>query len=60
MKDKKWKTYFDKYAQIQMIKRWERQKLCELYFYDESGFSLDSNIPYKYTLQNRHYKKEMI
>jgi hypothetical protein len=53
MKNKKWKSYFDKYAQIQMIKRWEKEKFCELYFYDESGFSLNSNIPYRWSLINK-------
>jgi len=47
MKNSKWKNYFDKYVQIKMIKEWAEQELCELYFYDESGFSLNSNIPYK-------------
>jgi len=49
MKDSKWKTYFQKYAQIQMIKEWADKGLCELYFYDESGFSLNSNIPYRWS-----------
>jgi len=49
MKDSKWKTYFQKYAQIQMLKEWANQGLCELYYYDESGFSLNSNIPYRWS-----------
>jgi len=49
MKNSKWKNYFQKYAQIQMIKEWAKQGLCELCFYDESGFSLNSNIPYRWS-----------
>jgi len=49
MKNSKWKNYFQKYAQIQMIKKWVKQGLCQLYFYDESGFSLNSNIPYRWS-----------
>ena len=49
MRDSKWKTYFQKYAQIQMLKEWVNQGLCELYYYDESGFSLNSNIPYRWS-----------
>jgi hypothetical protein len=49
MKNSKWKKYFDKYAQLQMIKEWVQQGVCELYFYDESGFSLNSNIPYRWS-----------
>ena len=37
MKNSKWKNYFDKYTQLKMIKEWDKQGLCELYFYDESG-----------------------
>ncbi len=32
-----------------MIKGWVKQGVCELYFYDESGFSLNSNIPYRWS-----------
>jgi hypothetical protein len=49
MKNSKWKNYFDKYAQLQMIKNWAKQGLCEICFYDESGFSLNSNIPYRWS-----------
>ena len=49
MKNSKWKNYFDKYAQLKMIKRWVKKGVCELYFYDESGFSLNSNIPYRWS-----------
>ena len=49
MKNSKWKNYFDKYVQIKMIEEWAEQELCELYFYDESGFSLNSNIPYRWS-----------
>ena len=49
IKNSKWKNYFQKYAQIQMIKKWVKQGLCQLYFYDESGFSLNSNIPYRWS-----------
>lgn len=49
MKNSKWKNYFDKYIQIKMIKEWVNQGLCELCFYDESGFSLNSNIPYRWS-----------
>ena len=49
MKNSKWKNYFDKYAQLKMIKEWAKQGLCEVYFYDESGFSLNSNIPYRWS-----------
>jgi transposase len=49
MKNSKWKNYFDKYAQLQMIKEWVKKGVCELYFYDESGFSLNSNIPYRWS-----------
>lgn len=48
-KTKKWKGYFDKYAQLQMIKEWAVHGHCEVYFYDESGFSLDSNIPRRWS-----------
>ena len=47
MKNSKWKNYFDKYTQLQMIKGWVTQRVCELCFYGESGFSLNSNIPYR-------------
>jgi len=49
MKNSKWKNYFDKYTQLKMIKEWSKQGLCEVYFYDESGFSLNSNIPYRWS-----------
>jgi transposase len=48
-KDSKWKTYWDKSAQITSIKGFVEKKLCDLYFFDESGFSLDSNIPYTWS-----------
>jgi len=49
MKNSKWKNYFDKYAQLKMMKEWAKQGVCELCFYDESGFSLNSNIPYRWS-----------
>jgi len=49
MKNSKWKNYFDKYSQLKMIKEWAKQGVCELCFYDESGFSLNSNIPYRWS-----------
>jgi len=49
MKNTKWKNYFDKFVQLKMIKEWSKQGLCELYFFDESGFSLDSNVPYRWS-----------
>lgn len=49
MQTSKWKNYFDKLAQIKMVKKWSSEDLCELYFYDESGFSLNSNIPYRWS-----------
>jgi len=49
MKDSKWKHYWDKVSQIKILKRWTDDGLGELYFYDESGFSLDSNIPYRWS-----------
>jgi len=49
MKNSKWKNYFDKFVQLKMIREWVKQGLCELYFYDESGFSLNSNIPYRWS-----------
>ncbi len=49
MKNSKWKNYFDKFAQIQMVKQWVEKNYCELYYYDESSFSLNSNIPYRWS-----------
>ena len=49
MKNSKWKNYFDKFIQLKMIKQWSIEGSCELYFYDESGFSLNSNIPYRWS-----------
>ncbi len=31
MKNSKWKNYFDKYAQLKMIKEWDKQGLYLLY-----------------------------
>jgi len=45
----KWKNYFDKFAQIQMIKQWVQDNVCHLYYYDESSFSRNSNIPYRWS-----------
>lgn len=45
-KESKWKTYWEKLAQIASIKGFVKKGLCDLYFFDESGFSLDSNVPY--------------
>jgi hypothetical protein len=50
MKNSKWKNYFDKFAQVKMLKQWANEGFCELYFYDESGFSLNSNIPYRWSI----------
>ena len=49
MKNSKWKNYFDKFIQLKMLKQWSKEGLCEVCFYDESGFSLNSNIPYRYS-----------
>lgn len=49
MKNSKWKNYFDKYAQLKMLNQWADEGSCELYFYDESGFSLNSNVPYRWS-----------
>ena len=49
MKDSKWKHYWDKVAQIITMKAWASKKIGDLYFYDESGFSLNSNIPYRWS-----------
>lgn len=49
MQDSKWKNYFDKFAQLKMLKQWSNEGSCELYYYDESGFSLNSNIPYRWS-----------
>ena len=48
-KDNKWKTYWEKYAQLKSIKGFQEKGLCDLYFFDESGFSLDSNVPYTWS-----------
>jgi len=48
-KDTKWKTYWDKVAQIKGIKGFVEKGLCDLYFFDESGFSLHSNVPYTWS-----------
>ena len=50
MRNSKWRTYFDKFAQLKMIRKWANSSSCELYFYDESGFSLNSNIPYRWSV----------
>ena len=46
LKNSKWKTYWKKVSQIKSIRKFEKQELCDLYFFDESGFSLDLNILY--------------
>jgi hypothetical protein len=48
-KDSKWKTYWNKLAQISTVKDSVEKGLCDLYFFDESGFSLDSNVPYTWS-----------
>jgi len=48
-KDTKWKNYWDKVSQIKSIKGFVDNGLCDLYFFDESGFSLDSNVPYTWS-----------
>lgn len=48
-KDNKWKTYWEKSAQLKSIKSFQEKGLCDLYFFDESGFSLDSNVPYTWS-----------
>ncbi len=45
-KDKKWNNYDQKKAQIINLKNWATQDIIDVYYFDESGFSLDSNIPY--------------
>ena len=42
-------TYWEKYAQLKSIKSFQEKGLCDLYFFDESGFSLDSNVPYTWS-----------
>ena len=49
MQNRKWKNYFDKFIQIKMLRQWANDGFCELYFYDESGFSLNSNVPYRWS-----------
>jgi len=49
MKNSKWKNYFDEHAKLKIIKKCAKQGLCELYYYDVSGFSLNSNIPYRWS-----------
>ena len=49
MKNSKWKNYFDKFIQLKMLRQWVKEGLCELCFYDESGFSLNTNIPYRWS-----------
>ena len=51
LKSSKWKQYTDKVAQILTVKKWAKAKLGDLYFYDESGFSLNSNIPYRWSIK---------
>ena len=48
-KENKWKTYWTKSAQVASVKGFVDKGLCDLYFFDESGFSLDSNIPYAWS-----------
>ena len=48
-KDSKWKNYWNKVAQIKMVKNNVDNGLCELYYFDESGFSMNSNIPYTWS-----------
>ena len=48
-KDSKWKTYWNKLAQITTVKGSVEKGFCDLYFFDESGFSLDSNVPYTWS-----------
>ena len=48
-KDSKWKTYWSKLAQINAVKEFVEKNLCDLYFFDESGFSMDSNVPYTWS-----------
>ena len=48
-KDSKWKTYWEKLSQITSVKGFVEKGLCDLYFFDESGFSLDSNVPYTWS-----------
>ena len=42
-------TNWDKIAQIKGIKGSVEEGLCDLYFFDESGFSLHSNVPYTWS-----------
>ena len=49
MQNNKWKYYMDKVLQIKSMKAWAENGYGDLYFYDESGFSLDSNIPYRWS-----------
>jgi len=53
MKETKWKHYWDKVLQIKIMKNWENKGSGDLHFYDESGFSLDSNIPYRWSPINK-------
>ena len=48
-KDSKWKSYWDKLDEINEIKGLVEQGVCDLYFFDESGFSLHSNVPYTWS-----------
>jgi len=52
MQESKWKEYWNKLAQIRTIKAWVENKYGDLYFFDESGFSLDSNVPYRWSKVN--------
>lgn len=49
MKDRDFKNYFDKVSELNTFKSFQKEKELELYFFDESGFSLNSNIPYKWS-----------
>ena len=48
-KDSKWKSYWEKLDEIKEIKGLVEQRFCDLYFFDESGFSLHSNVPYTWS-----------
>lgn len=50
MQNSKWKSYAEVVAQIKVVLGGVANKFCDLYYYDESGFSLNSNVPYRWSI----------
>lgn len=55
-KPSKWVNYWDKLAQILNAIKWNKAGIVDLSYFDESGFSLDSNIPYTWSPINEPTK----